>query len=75
MRKFTRDTIASSLDADAFSTYRKKHLTRAVRIDGPFDVETREGLLHCADGYLALDSDGWPYPIAREEFERIYEPV
>ena len=55
--------------------YRKKTLTTAVRIEGPFIVYTREGQLSCKDGYLAIDSGGFPYPIDREEFERIYEEI
>ena len=56
-------------------TYQKRALMRATRIDGPFIVETSEGELRCEDGYLALDSRGFPYPIAKEEFEAIYMPV
>ena len=53
--------------------YHKKHLTQATRIEGPFEVETTEGELVCQDGYLAVDSRGYPYPIDKEEFEAIYE--
>lgn len=55
--------------------FRKVALTRAVRIEGPFIVETSEGPLHCEDGWLAVDARGYPYPIAAGEFEMIYEPV
>lgn len=58
-----------------FATYKKKVTTKAVKVDGPFAVHTREGTLTCQDGYLAIDSAGYPYPIAKEEFEAIYEPV
>lgn len=27
--------------------------------------------LRCEDGYLAMDSRGYPYPIATDEFESI----
>ena len=60
-------------DVTEFRVYRKKRLTHAVRIHGPFIVETREGKLRCADGWLALDSMGYPYPIATDEFDAIYE--
>lgn len=53
--------------------YRKKVATSALRIDGPFIVETSEGDLTCQDGYLAIDARGYPYPIAADEFELIYE--
>jgi hypothetical protein len=55
--------------------YRKRVTTRACRIEGPFVVDTSEGPLRCADGWLALDARGYPYPIAADEFELIYEPV
>lgn len=55
--------------------YRKTALTNATRLDGPFVVETSEGPLRCEDGFLAVDARGYPYPIAAEEFELIYEPV
>jgi hypothetical protein len=63
----------SDLSALTFGEYRKVVLTRAARVQGPFTVETREGLLMCKDGYLAIDAHGWPYPIATSEFHRIYE--
>ena len=56
-------------------TYRKTALSRMVRIDGPFTVETREGVISCPDGYLAVDSQGFPYPIAADEQVAIYEPA
>jgi len=55
--------------------YRKHALTMALRIDRPFTVETSEGPLRCDDGYLALDARGYPYPIAADEFDLIYEPA
>lgn len=55
--------------------WRKRKLTAAVRILGPFSVETQEGVLTCKDGYLAVDSAGWPFPIDLDEFEALYEPV
>jgi hypothetical protein len=62
-------------DPTGWPVYRKVALTRATRIEGPFTVETSEGPLHCDGGYLAMDSRGYPYPIATEEFEAIYEPA
>ncbi len=58
-----------------FPQWRKKVITRAMRMIGKFDVETPEGTLTCCDGYLAIDSRGWPYPIDKEEFENIYEEI
>lgn len=67
MLHFTRDNIPSHMNE-----WQKRVTTKAVRIQGPFEVETREGTLRCPDGYLAVDTGGWPYPIAADEFERIY---
>lgn len=55
--------------------YRKKVTTRMIRIDGPFVVETSEGVLRCEDGYLAIDARGYPYPLAADEQALIYELV
>lgn len=57
-----------------WTLYRKRGATPAIRIDGPFSVETREGTLTCEDGYLAVDSNGDPYPIAADVFEDTYTP-
>ena len=46
--------------------------TLAVRIEGPFKVQTPNGWVECPDGYLALDSRGYPYPIDKDEFDSIY---
>jgi hypothetical protein len=46
--------------------------TRMVRINGPFVVNTSEGPLSCADGWLAVDARGYPYPIADDEQSLIY---
>lgn len=68
---YDRDT----LPAGHWNNYRKKTLTRAIRIQGPFQVQTSEGLMACEDGYLALDNKNNPYPIDREVFETTYEEI
>lgn len=55
--------------------YRKKVTTMARRISGPFVVNTSEGPLTCADGWLCMDARGYPYPVAADEFALIYEPA
>lgn len=60
---------------EAWPVYRKTSLTRAIRADGPFTVQTSEGDLECTDGWVAIDARGYPYPIAADEFELIYEPA
>jgi hypothetical protein len=60
---------------DQLPQFRKKVTTGAIRMDGPFTVETSEGELRCGDGWLCFDARGYPYPVAAAEFELIYEPV
>jgi len=42
--------------AESWGSYRKKIPTCAVRIDGPFTVESREGVFTCENGCLAIDN-------------------
>jgi hypothetical protein len=56
--------------------FRKVETIRARYIGGAFTVQTREGVLDMPEGgWLALDRDGYPYPIAADVFERIYAHV
>ena len=70
-RTFSKSDLPS--DPSGWQLFRKKSLTHAMRIYGPFTVLTSEGPLYCADGWLAVDARGYPYPIASDEFELIYE--
>lgn len=72
MRTFSKDDMPEVPVSD-WPQYQKKVKTHAMKIDGPFTVETSEGPLKCEDGYLAVDARGYPYPIATDEFELIYE--
>ena len=67
---FDRDHLPS--DPVTWPAWSKHAMTRALRIDGPFAVVTAEGALTCNDGFLAIDARGYPYPIAADEFARIY---
>lgn len=69
----TKDHLASF--EPSLRLYRKKTLTRAMRMEGAFEVATLHGVMKCMDGYLAFDNQDWPYPIARDEFKLIYEEV
>src|SRR6266487_4296986 len=71
---YDASTVAEMAPA-TWPLYRKKVLTRALRVQGPFMVNTSEGPLRCEDGWLAVDARGYPYPIAADEFELIYERV
>lgn len=58
-----------------YKTYRKTALTRAIRMPGPFTIESSLGPLHCDDGFVGIDARGYPYPLDAEEFALIYEEV
>lgn len=71
---FSRDSLPNQ--PSEWELFQKKSLTKAIKIDGPFRVMTSESEnepFYCEDGYLAIDSRGYPYAIATEEFENIYE--
>lgn len=72
MKSYDRERLN---ELTGFKSYVKRAHTPAIRINGPFEVVTREGTLTCQDGWLAVDAHGWPYPIAADEFEAIYEEV
>lgn len=74
---FSKDNLPPETD-ERWGSFQKRVATRAIRIDGPFRVETSESEnepFYCEDGYLAIDARGYPYAIATEEFELIYEEV
>jgi hypothetical protein len=59
-----------------FHDFRKVAITRAMRINGPFTVTTIDGnVCECADGWLAIDENGYPYPIDHSTFIISYIPV
>lgn len=65
----------NNLPSGGWGKYRKHTPTRAVRISGRFQVVTREGTLACEDGWLALDQNGDPYPVAADVFTATYVPL
>ena len=71
-RLFTRD----SLPDGEYLRFRKTYSPVAIRMSGPFSCMTSEGnIASCADGWLAVDSRGHPYPVNAEEFTATYEIV
>lgn len=77
---FTKDALPDDFDAPgghAWAEFRKATTTRALRIDGPFRVMTIHGgePQECSDGWLALDSEGHPYPIDDVVFSATFEPI
>lgn len=73
MNTFSKDNMPA--DSPSWRTFRKTSVTRMLRIEEPFTVETSEGPLRCQDGWLAVDARGYPYPIAADEQAQIYEEV
>ncbi len=69
---FTKGTIPNT----AFVRYQKIRATPAVRIEGTFHCLTSEGnVASCTDGWLAIDSRGYPYPVNDYEFALSYRVV
>jgi hypothetical protein len=69
---------ASELPQSGWRTFKKIAVTRAMRIEGPFRVETSESEsepFFCEDGWLAVDARGYPYAIAADEFAQVYAEV
>jgi hypothetical protein len=76
---YNKDNISTNVHPDDWRTFQKKVPTRAVRVAVPFFVETSESSpnspFYCEDGWLAVDARGYPYAIADDEFQLIYEEV
>lgn len=78
---FSKENLPEDYDAPGgahWQEFKKVATTRALRIEGPFRVETSESEnepFMCEDGWLAVDARGYPYAIADEEFRKIYKPV
>jgi hypothetical protein len=71
---YDKETVAN-IPEERWQHFRKTAITKMIRIEEPFSVQTSEGLLTCQNGWLAMDARGYPYPIAVEEQAQIYEPV
>lgn len=59
------------------SMYRRKPTEQfAVQVNEPFTVDTLEGKMRGEAGdYLVIGTKGEQYPVKREIFESLYEPV
>lgn len=73
MLKFTKNNIQEQKALGMFDKYFKTVPVEAMRVHSEFETETLEGVLVCKDGYLALDSQGNPYPIDKEIFKETYK--
>jgi len=68
--------LGRGYSSTSFLAYRKLPIPvrMAAVVEGQLTVPTREGDVTAGRGdRLALDTDGWPYPIARREFDAVYE--
>lgn len=64
---------SESLPQGDYAEYVKVRPTLAIRMPGPFSCLTSEGnVASCADGWLAVDSRGFPYPVNAAEFLATY---
>lgn len=52
--------------------YIKVTPTKMMRMSGPFACVTKEGRVECEDGFLAIDAEGFPYPIAKSIHDKTY---
>lgn len=56
--------------------HRKKVATRLVELDNDVTIVTKHGGVQAKRGdFLAEDAMGFPYPVAADEKDRIYEEV
>ena len=73
MKTFSKDNLPEM--GAGWKQFQKKVPTLMIRIDEPFVVKTSEGPLKCEDGWLAVDARGYPYPLADDEKDLIYEEI
>jgi hypothetical protein len=73
--KFTKDNLGHLF----YDEYTQTTPTKMIRINGAFEVDTKEGVMSCKDGWLALDADGDPYPIdakvQAKTYAKVYKPT
>lgn len=62
-------------DGLGWGFYRKVAVTSAAYVEGVFYVETQHGVVAAQDAWVAIDADGYPYPIAATVFEATMEPA
>ena len=61
---------------DGAKRYRKATITPMLKMDKPFECESREGTLSGQAGdFLVEDGHGGFYPVSAEFHEKNYEPV
>lgn len=77
MKRYSPDQLP--IPASQMALHRKTTLTPMFGpIDGPCVVETQEGDYELPSGWrgmLAVNENGFPYPIALESYHETYVPV
>lgn len=72
----TKANAQNGARKEFWPAYRKLTVTRARFIGGPFTVETSAGTVDMPDGgFLALDEEGYPYPISVDIMKQTYRRV
>lgn len=66
-------TAENVAEAGPWQEFYKVLPTRMRRMDGPFTVRTREGVVRSEDGWLALDANDDPYPVAADVHTATYQ--
>lgn len=78
-RLFTQRSLKNPDElADAgleFKPHRKKAITQIARVEGQFTCMTSNGPVQCDNGYVAIDRDGYPYPISVKAFDEAYVEI
>lgn len=72
--RYTREELGEL----KFEEYRKIAVTDMAPVEGPFIVSTKEGAIQVPKGwkgYIALDTDGDPYPVELSVAEATYRKV
>jgi len=59
-----------------FNCYKKRIVIKAIKMDKPFCVDTKEGMMQGKEGdYLLKGVKGEVYPCDKEIFEETYKEV
>lgn len=75
MLEVTKENVEIMQIADGWQEYVKVTPTRMVRMSGAFACVTQEGRVECEDGFLAVDAEGFPYPVAKSIHDKTYKLV
>lgn len=77
-RQASQRRLTEGAVKDGWILARKVALTPMLPVTGPLLIETQEGeyeLPEGWEGFVAVDQAGYPYPIAKDEYEKTYEAV